>query len=75
MNENELAPEQYQAIEKFASELKTCFFSYKNTHPDAFSDIVLNYVMQVIDIHVSLAELKTDRYLCNMAREFEGQVK
>ena len=60
---NELSPKEYQAIKDFASELTTCFLSYKNTHNDTFSDIVLDYALQTIDIHLKLAELELQRYL------------
>ena len=58
----ELDPHQYQAIEEFAQNLTECFISYKNNHPDTFSDIVLNYVINVIQIHLELADLKLRRY-------------
>lgn len=63
---DQISPEQYQSIKEFASDLTTCFLAYQNTHHDAFSDIVLNYAIQVINIHVSLAELAVDRYLNNL---------
>ena len=68
MDKQELTPEQFTAIKQFASDLTTCFLNYQNTHHDSFSDIVLNYAIQVIDIHLSLAELKTDRHLRNMEK-------
>jgi len=60
---NELSPAEYQAIEDFAKGLTECFISYKNNHHDEFSDIVLNYVIGIIDIHLQLAELELKRYL------------
>ena len=65
MNE-QLAPEQYQAIEKFSKGLKEVFANYKASHHDAFSDIVLDYVTKIIDIHLQLAELDVTRYLNEM---------
>ena len=66
--QKEISPEQFTAIKEFASELTTCFLNYQNTHHDAFSDIVLNYAIQVINIHVSLAEIAADRYLMEMKK-------
>ena len=66
MHNEELTHEQFTAIKDFASNLTTCFINYKNTHHDSFSDIVLSYAIQVIDIHLSLAELKADRHLCKI---------
>ena len=68
MNKNELTPEQYQAIEKFSKGLKEVFTNYKAHHHDKFSDIVLDYVMKIIDIHLQLAELDVARYLDDMEK-------
>ena len=68
MNKNELTPEQYQAIEKFAKGLKEVFANYKTHHHDAFSDIVLDYVLKIIDIHLQLAELDEERYMNEMEK-------
>ena len=67
----EISPQEYQAIEEFADGLTTCFIHYKNTHNEEFSNIVLNYVIQIIDIHLQLADLEVGMYLNNMAKEFE----
>lgn len=71
---DQISPEQYQSIKEFASELTTCFLAYQNTHHDAFSDIVLNYAMQVIDIHLNLANLQVDTYLCNLEKAMNKNV-
>ena len=68
---NEISPEEFNAIKHFSDGLKECFLHYKHNHPDSFSDIVLNYVIQIIDIHLQLAELEVGMYLNNMAKEFE----
>lgn len=60
---NELSPEEYQAVKNFAGGLKEVFVSYKNNHPDALTDILLNFVIKTIDIHLQLKELEVERYL------------
>ena len=64
----EISPQEYQAIEEFADGLKTCFLHYKRTHDEEFSNIVLNYALEIIDIHLQLAELKVKRYLNNFEK-------
>ena len=63
---DQISPEQYQSIKEFASDLTTCFLAYQNNHHEAISNIILDYVIQVIAIHLSLAELAVDRYLMEM---------
>ena len=65
---NELSPDQYQAIKEFAKELTECFLNYKRTHDEEFSNIVLNYAINIIDIHLKLAELEVARYLNNLEK-------
>ena len=67
----ELSPQEYEAMKEFANGLKECFIHYKKLHPDTFSDIVLNYVMNIINIHLDLANLEVGMYLNNMAKEYE----
>ena len=68
---NELAPSEFEAIKTFANGLKECFLHYKKTHNEEFSNIVLEYVVNIINIHLDLTELKVGCYLNNMAKEFE----
>ena len=70
----EYTPEQILAIEEFHKDLKECYAN-KLKGADEFTRILMNYAIQVLDIHLSLAQIKFDRYSNNMAREFEGQVK
>ena len=68
---NELSPAQYQAIKDFASGLTTCFLHYKNTHNEEFSNIVLNYAINIIDIHLQLAELEVEKCLMNLKNSLD----
>jgi len=72
--ENTLNNEAFCEIEKFARELQICFRNYRKNHPDNFSDIVLDYVNKIIDIHVDLARLKFEQGCEEMARAYgEGK--
>ena len=65
---NELSPEQYQAVKEFSDGLTEVFTNYKNNHPDKFADLVINYVIAIIDIHLKLAELDEERYINNFEK-------
>ena len=71
---NELDSNQILAIEEFATGLKECFIQYKNNHHDAFSDIVLNYVISIINLHLQLAELKFERYDFNREKYHREEI-
>lgn len=66
----ELSPDQLKAVEDFAEGLKDSFRSYRKNHPDNLSDIILDYVFQVIDIHLDLERLKFDRFVERQARYY-----
>ena len=64
---NELDHDQLIAIEEFARGLRECFSNKLNTTKDEMVKITLSYAQQVLDIHLSLAQIKFDRYATNMA--------
>ena len=66
-----LSPEQYQAVKEFAQGLKECFIHYKNNHHDKFSDIVLEYAINIINIHLDLAELGVEKYLMDVKNSLD----
>jgi len=70
MNE-ELSHQEFIAIEEFAKDLKECF-SNKLKDGDEFTRILMNYAIQIIDIHLSLAQIKFERWANNMEKSFGG---
>ncbi len=63
--DKELTPQEFTAIKEFADGLRGCFESKKKTKEE-FTEIFMNYAIQVIDIHLSLSEIKVDRFLHNL---------
>lgn len=61
---NEYTHEQIIAVEEFAKGLRECF-SNKSDSANPLSKAVMWYVLQTLDIHVSLAQLKFERYVNN----------
>jgi hypothetical protein len=60
----EYTHEQMLAVQEFAKGLRGCFLEKMK---DDVNRIFMNYALQVLDIHLSLAELKFERYANNMA--------
>jgi hypothetical protein len=73
--ENTLSNETFCEIEKFAKELQECFKNYRKNHSDRFSDIVLDYVNKIINIHLDLTRLKFERGCNEMARAYKEEVE
>ena len=67
---NELSHDQITAIEDFARGLSESFASYRKNHSDKLSDIVLEYVNKIIEIHLDLARIKFDRGVLAMAKAY-----
>lgn len=63
---NRLTPQEYQAVQNYANGLIETFTNYKKHNPDRLSDIVIDYVIKIIDIHLQLKELNVERYLTNL---------
>lgn len=70
---NELSHSQIIAIEEFAKDLQENFANYRKNHPDNLSDIVLEYVNKVIDIHIELAKIKFERFALNQEEVLNGK--
>ena len=73
MNINELTPEQFNSIKDFAEDLRVCFENHRRINDKLaiggeLIDITMDYVLQTLNIHKDLAELKVNRYLCNMEK-------
>ena len=66
MESNELDHSQIIAVEKFAKDLRECFVNYKNDNPDSLSDIMIEYTIQTLDLHLELAKIKFKRWSNNM---------
>ena len=69
-----LSPEQFTAIEEFTEDLRLCFENHRRINNKLalggeLIDITMDYVLQTLDIHKDLAELKADRYLIEMEKE------
>ena len=67
---NELSHDQITAIKDFARGLQESFASYRKNHSDKLSDIVLEYVNKIIEIHLDLARIKFDRGVLTMAKAY-----
>lgn len=61
--------EEIVAIEKFKDNLKLCFIKFRDNAENQIVKETINYVVQVIDIHYSLAELDFERYTLNQNKE------
>lgn len=73
--EDELSHQEIIAIEKFVEDLKGCYQKYLNMHQDEITKIFMNYVLQTLDIHLQLAQIKFERWANNMEKYFEAQKK
>lgn len=71
--ENELSHQEITAIEKFVEDLKRCYKNYLTNHQDEITKIFMNYVLQTLDIHLQLAQIKFERWANNMERCFNQQ--
>lgn len=65
----ELSHDQIIAIEEFVRGIRECFLNKMNDG-DKFNQIFMTYALQILDIHLSLAQLKFERWSNNMAKEF-----
>ena len=66
---NTLTPEEYSAIKKFAEGLKGCFLKRKKTIHDSMAEITLDYVLQIIDLHLQMKELELKKYAYELEKE------
>ncbi len=64
----ELDSSQLLAVEEFARGLRECFTNKLTSDKDEFNRIFMIYVLQVLDIHLSLAQIKFNRYGNNFAK-------
>jgi len=69
----EITPEQYAAIEKFAEGLKECFENSKRNGDNPFAKTTLIYVISIINLHLQLEELRLDLYGNNLQRSIDGE--
>ena len=66
-----LTPEEYSAITNFANGLKECFLNRMKNLNEPFADIILGYVLKIIDLHLQMKELELRKY----AYELEKNVR
>ncbi len=64
---NELSIDQIRAVEEFARGLRECY-NNKLKNGDEMTRILMNYAIQILDIHLSLAQIKFERWENNFAR-------
>ena len=70
---DQISPEQFTAIKDFTEDLRVCFENHRRINDKlaiggGLIDITMDYVLQTLNIHKDLAELKVDRYLMNMEK-------
>ena len=70
---DQISPEQFTAIKEFVEGLRGCFENYQRANSlldigSGFINTTMDYVLQTLNIHKDLAELKVDRYLMNMEK-------
>ncbi len=66
MEYKELSPAEFIAIKDFAEGLKEVFVNFKKNSPDRIGDVMLDYAIKIIDLHLQLKELEVGRYLNNL---------
>ena len=64
----ELTNEEYLAVKKFADGLKTCFKAKDLSSGSPISKACFNYVNNIIDLHLQLAELDFEYYVSKQKR-------
>jgi predicted DNA-binding protein len=74
IRQKELTPEQYKAIEQFSDGLKECFSAKRNekTKDSVVREIIemnMNYVISIIDLHLSLAMIDLERTAVQMQKK------
>ena len=62
-----LAPQEFDAVKKFANGLTETFTNKMLSSKEPFEKIVLDYVVKVIDIRLNLERIKVEMYLNEMA--------
>ena len=74
---NELSHQEYIAIEKALTDLRTCYearlreYENKDNLIDKAVTSTLHYAIDIINIHLQLAELKFEKWSNNMAEAYK----
>ena len=67
----EISYDELNGIKKFKEGLEECFNNYLKDNSDATSQIIINYVLKVIDIQYTFVEKEFDGWADKMARHYE----
>ena len=70
-----LTPEEFNVVQDFAEGLKEVFENYAKNYPDNITKIFMNYILDIISLHLQLAELKVERFINRMAEHYKEGVK
>ena len=68
---NETTHTELIAVETFAQGLIKCFESKKETFHEPIADVILDYAVKVVNIHLDLKRLEFEQYALNQQKTYE----
>lgn len=71
----ELTELEFNAIKKFATGLKGCIVSKSKAVKDENVMNIISYVLSLVDLHLSLAELDFEVYTKNQEKYFSNNLE